>query len=170
MWEFTGNKRPAFAEEPGDGQESVWDYPRPPAIVDATRAVRIEHGGQPVASSTKARRVLETASPPSYYLPPGDVVEGALVPASGQSWCEWKGAASYWALADDPSGTPVAFSYENPSRAFESIRGYLGFYPGRLECYLDDERVRPQPGGFYAGWISDDIVGPVKGEPGTGHW
>jgi uncharacterized protein (DUF427 family) len=170
MWEFNGQKRPAFAEAPGEGQESVWDYPRPPAIVTAMRPVRIERGDLLVASSENAKRVLETASPPTYYLPPADVADGVLAPVAGQSFCEWKGTASYWALADDPSQTPVAFSYESPSRAFESIRGYIGFYPGRLECYVGEERVRPQPGGFYAGWITSDIVGPVKGEPGTGHW
>ncbi len=170
MWEFTGQKRPSFAETPGEGQESVWDYPRPPIIADATRPVRIERHGRPVARSDTARRVLETASPPTYYLPPADVADDVLVRVAGQSYCEWKGEASYWALADDVSAVPVAFSYESPTRAFEPIRGYLGFYPGRLECYLGDERVRPQPGGFYAGWITGDIAGPVKGEPGTGHW
>ncbi|MEO1201466.1 MAG: DUF427 domain-containing protein [Pseudomonadota bacterium] len=170
MWEFKGQKRPAFADEPAEGQESVWDYPRPPAIVAADHTVRVESGSLLVARSDNAKRVLETASPPSYYLPPDDVAEGVLVAVPGQSFCEWKGSASYWALAEDPSAAPVAFSYETPTRAFESIRGYLGFYPGRLECFVGDERVRPQPGGFYAGWITDSIAGPVKGEPGTGHW
>lgn len=170
MWQYTGKQRPPFAEQPGPGQESVWDYPRPPALVVCDSLVSIGSPDRPLAETRHALRVLETASPPTYYLPPADVADGVLVPVAGQSFCEWKGTASYWALADDRSLTPVAFSYESPSRAFESIRGYIGFYPGRLECYVGEERVRPQPGGFYAGWITNDIVGPVKGEPGTGHW
>ena len=169
VWTFRGQQRPDFADEPGDGQESVWDYPRPPVVVAADRRVRIAHGGRDIATSHAARRVLETASPPAYYLPVADIDPDALVPVAGSSWCEWKGAARYFALADG-GAEPVAFAYDDPTSAFEAIAGWISFYPGRVECYLDDERVRPQPGGFYAGWITDDIVGPVKGEPGTGHW
>ena len=170
MWTYRGQTRPDFAEPVAEGEESVWDYPRPPAVVPASRHVRVECGDRLIASSQAAIRVLETASPPTYYVPPEDVTPTALVRIGGRSICEWKGAASYWALAGDERGEPVAFSYEDPRRGFESLRGYLGFYPGRVACFLDDERVRPQPGGFYAGWITDDIRGPVKGEPGTGHW
>ncbi len=170
MWDYRGQKRPAFADEPGPGQESVWDYPRPPALELDERQVRVLDADAVIADTRRARRVLETASPPTYYLPPDDVDSALLIPAAGSSVCEWKGVARYWALASSPNGPPVAWSYDEPYREFEALRGHYGFYPGRVACYVDDERVRPQPGGFYAGWITDAIVGPVKGEPGTGHW
>ncbi len=115
-------------------------------------------------------RVLETASPPTVYVPPRDVDLSTLVAAPGSSHCEWKGAASYLALAAAPDGAPVAWRYANPKRAFSSIRDWLSFYPGRVECFIDGERVRPQHGGFYGGWVTDRIVGPWKGGPGTSHW
>ncbi len=168
LWNYTGSGRPEFAIEPAPGQESVWDYPRPPAIVDDTRLVEVFEGDRRIASTRAAVRVLETASPPTFYLPPESVEPGALEPAGGASFCEWKGAARYWSVAGKPE--PVAWSYPTPSAAFLRLRDYVGFYPGRLACFVDGERVRPQPGGFYGGWITDEIVGPVKGEPGTGHW
>ena len=170
MWTFRGQARPEFAEPVAEGEESVWDYPRPPAIVPDARRVRVESGGTVIAESDSAIRVLETASPPTFYLPPDDVLLAALLRVGGRSVCEWKGVASYWALADDAAAEPVAFTYDDPRRSFGSIRGYFGFYPGRVACYVDDERVRPQPGAFYAGWVTDEIRGPVKGGPGTGHW
>ena len=99
-----------------------------------------------------------------------DVDRARLVAVPGTSFCEWKGAACYWALADRPGEDPVAWSYPDPTAAFATIRNALGFYPGRVECFVDGERVRPQPGYFYGGWVTEDIVGPWKGEPGTGHW
>jgi len=170
MWEYRGQSRPDFAEEPGRGQESVWDYPRPPAVVPSQRTVRVAAGDTPIANSKSALRVLETASPPTYYIPLRDIDASALQRVDGRSVCEWKGVASYWALAGSTAGTPVAYSYDDPGPGFEALRGHLGFYPGRVACFVDEERVRPQPGGFYAGWITDEICGPVKGEPGTGHW
>lgn len=168
MWHFTGSERPPFAEEPGPGQESVWDYPRPPALVPCQRTVRVEADGVLLAETQAAYRVLETASPPTYYIPAADVNFDALVAAPGSSFCEWKGAAVYWALAG--GGEAVAWSYPEPSERFAAIRNAVGFYPGRVACFVDGERVRPQPGHFYGGWVTDEIVGPVKGEPGTGHW
>ena len=168
MWQYTGQSRPHFAEEPGVGQESVWDYPRPPALVPCTRSVRVVSGERVLAKTTRALRVLETASPPTYYIPAEDVDLEALMVVPGSSFCEWKGAAIYWALAS--GGDAIAWSYPEPTEAFADIRNALGFYPGRVACSVDDERVRPQPGHFYGGWVTDDIVGPVKGEPGTGHW
>lgn len=170
MWEYRGQKRPSFAIEPGPGEESVWDYPRPPAVVPSEREVEVRSAGRVIARSTRALRVLETASPPTWYLPPDDVEAGALVDVPGSSFCEWKGAASYRALADDARARPVAWSYATPSRRFEALRGYVAFYPALLECLVDGERVRPQPGGFYGGWVTDEVIGPMKGEPGTGHW
>jgi len=168
MWQHEGVKRPSFAVLPGIGQESVWDYPRPPALVEDTRRVKVYDGDSLIASTERAIRVLETASPPTFYLPPGAVRLGSLESVSGRSWCEWKGEAAYWALAG--SKEPVAWSYPSPSRAFATLGDYTSFYPGRVACFVDGERVQPQPGGFYGGWMTAEIVGPVKGEPGTGHW
>jgi uncharacterized protein (DUF427 family) len=168
MWNFTGQCRPDFAITPGPGQESVWDYPRPPALENCSREVVISSGGRTIARSQRAIRVLETASPPTVYLPPADVDMSHLVPAPGRSHCEWKGAASYFALT--PGGPAVAWHYPAPRPAFEPISGYLCFYPGRVDCFLGGERVSPQAGGFYGGWVTPDIVGPFKGDPGTGHW
>lgn len=171
MWQYTGAERPGFAETPGPGQESVWDYPRPPAIVADARTVEVTHQDRRLARSSRAVRVLETAGPPTFYLPATDVDLVHLAAAPDSSWCEWKGVAQYWRLAI--AGAPaiaVAWCYPRPNAAFSRIAGYLAFYPGRVECRVDGERVQPQPGGFYGGWITKEIVGPVKGEPGTDAW
>lgn len=153
--------------EPGPGQESVWDYPRPPALVASERLVEVRAGEVLVASTRAAYRVLETSHPPTWYLPPDSVAEGLLVPAEGSSWCEWKGRATYY----DVSGRArAAWSYDDPTPGFVAIAGYLAFHPALLACSVDGERVRPQEGGFYAGWITDDVVGPFKGAPGTLGW
>ena len=170
MWQYTGAERPDFAESPGPGQESVWDYPRPPALVASEREVLVTHEGVELARSCRCVRVLETASPPTWYIPEDDVDLSRLVPVPGASFCEWKGGARYWALADRPAPDPVAWSYPDPTPAFGVIRHAFGFYPGRVACFIDGERVRPQPGYFYGGWITDEIVGPWKGGEGTGHW
>ncbi len=167
-WQYDGSLRPPFAEPPGPGCESVWDYPRPPRLAADTRLVEVRDGERLLVSTRRAVRVLETASPPTFYLPPEDLMPGLLVPAPGSSYCEWKGRARYWALVD--GGEPVAWTYDKPTPAFAAIRGWLSFYPARVACHVDGERVRPQPGGFYGGWLTSEIVGPVKGEPGTGHW
>ena len=169
MWNYRGQSRPDFATAPGAGQESVWDYPRPPALVSCSRSVRVESDGLAIASTSSSFRVLETASPPTFYLPPSSVDESLLVAAEGTSFCEWKGAARYFALASDPE-TPIAWCYPHPSSAFSEIRNYLSFYPGRVACFVDDERVQPQAGGVYGGWITTDVVGPFKGDPGTLGW
>ncbi len=169
MWDHRGQKRPVIAVEPGPGQESVWDYPRPPIAKRDTRTVEVRDGRRVIASTNRAFRIMETASPPTFYLPPEDVAAEMLVPASGSSVCEWKGAARYWALATD-SSKPIGWSYPRPRARFDMIKGHFSFYPGRITCFVDGERVRPQPGHFYGGWITDDVVGPFKGEPGTGHW
>ncbi|REJ73430.1 MAG: DUF427 domain-containing protein [Acidobacteria bacterium] len=182
MWEYDGRRRPVFAVEPGAGQESVWDYPRPPRIEAERRLVTVDFGGRRLARSERAWRVLETASPPTVYLPRRDVDLSLLEPAPGRSRCEWKGTASYWRLhagfdlpaaggaeAAADSG-PVAWSYEDPTPAFRELAGTLSFYPSRVTCRLGGEVVRPQAGGFYGGWVTDEIVGPFKGDPGTGGW
>lgn len=169
MWKYQGQQRPDFAIQPGPGQESVWDYPRPPAIVRTPRRVEIRAGSTALAQSERALRVLETASPPTWYVPADDVDWKRFVRTEDSSWCEWKGEAAYWALAEAPE-TVVAWTYEEPLPAFEAIRGHLCAYPARVECFVDSERVLAQSGGFYGGWVTGDIVGPFKGEPGTGGW
>lgn len=171
MWQFTGKQRPPFAHEPSEGQESVWDYPRPPAVVPDRRHVVVQQGNIVLAESRSTVRVLETASPPTFYIPPSDVQLQFFSSQRGSSFCEWKGQATYWSLQLDTKRWPsVGWSYEHPSSAFEMIGGFLSFYPGQLECYVEGERVRSQPGGFYGGWVTDEVVGPYKGEPGTGGW
>lgn len=163
--------------EPGPGQESVWDYPRPPALVPSTRHVHVTVGDGAaalvIAETAGAFRVLETTHPPSWYLPRADVRPAALIRSRRRSTtCEWKGAATYWDVAG-PGGEileAAAWSYENPTRRFAPIAGYVSFMPAMVECRIDGERVRPQAGGFYGGWITDDVVGPFKGEPGTWGW
>ena len=170
MWKYRGQKRPDFAAMPEPGQESVWDYPRPPKLRLDSRLIEVFHGDQMIASSRTTFRVLETASPPTFYIPPGDVNLELLRSAPGSSLCEWKGAATYRALLSNPALGVVAWSYSDPTPAFSRIRGYLSFYPAAVKCFVAGERVRAQPGKFYGGWITDEIVGPFKGEPGTEHW
>ncbi len=169
-WSHTGRSRPEFAEAPGPGQESVWDYPRPPIIVpDVRRVVVGPDDDAPIADTTASVRVLETASPPTFYLPPGDVDRDRLVPADGSSFCEWKGPARYWADRARPD-EPIGWEYPSPFDDFAALAGFLSFYPARVRCLVDGEVVRPQAGGFYGGWVTDEIVGPFKGEPGTQGW
>lgn len=167
-WTHTGACRPSFALPPEPGQESVWDYPRPPAIVPDPRRIDVLAPDGPLARTTRAIRVLETSHPPSFYLPPDDLVAARLVKAPGSSRCEWKGTAEYLAMA----GTlqPVGWRYPAPFREFARHSGWLSFYPDRVHCVVDGERVRAQPGGYYGGWITDEIVGPFKGDPGSAGW
>jgi uncharacterized protein (DUF427 family) len=170
-WRYDGDERPGFALAPAGGQESVWDYPRPPAVVPDEREVTVSLRGHEIARTKRAVRVLETASPPTFYLPPEDVRAGALVPAPGVSRCEWKGQARYWTVALGAERLErVAWSYPEPFPGFEPIRDWLAFYPTRLACFVGGERVRPQPGGLYGGWVTSELVGPWKGEPGTESW
>jgi uncharacterized protein (DUF427 family) len=170
-WRYRGTSRPSFAAPTEPGQESVWDYPRPPRIEADTRRVVVRVGKQLLADSHLALRVLETASPPTFYLPPDDIDLGLLERAGGRSACEWKGEATYWDWVGTAEQRPeVGWSYPRPYAEFEPLRGYLAFYPGRLECWLGEIRVAPQPGGIYGGWVTPEIVGPIKGEPGTADW
>jgi uncharacterized protein (DUF427 family) len=152
--------------------ESVWDYPRPPRVETVSRRVQIVHRGVTVADTTRALRVLETSHPPVYYIPPEDVRADLLAAGRGTSFCEWKGAARYHDLVIDGARVPaVAWSYPRPMPGFETIRDHLAFYPGKVdEALVGGERARPQAGGFYGGWITADLVGPFKGEPGTQGW
>ena len=170
MWQYRGQKRPEFAVAPGPGQESVWDYPRPPALVPDGRLVEVYIADELLVSSRNTHRVLETAHPPSFYIPPEDVKWDLLESAPGSSVCEWKGTANYWSLSLDPGQGVVGWSYPKPAAGFEQIRNYVSFYPAVLACYIAGERVRAQPGQFYGGWVTGEIVGPFKGEPETAHW
>lgn len=170
MWKFDGTQRPSFAVTPRPGQESVWDYPRPPRIEADRRLVVVSDGARRIAESAGALRILETASPPTFYLPPEAIAWSLLVPAAGQSYCEWKGMARYWAMAHDPDATPVAWSYDTPNEPFARIAGHVGFYPGRVTCLVGGEPVQPQAGGFYGGWITAEVVGPFKGDDASGGW
>jgi len=171
-WRTLRRGGPARPTVPGPGQESVWDYPRPPRLEPARRTVRVVLAGAVVAESARALRVCETASPPVYYLPPEDVRRDRLEPSRRRSFCEWKGEACYWSLRVGERFVPdAAWSYPTPDPDFVALRDHLAFYPGRVDgCFLDGERVRPQAGDFYGGWVTDEIVGPFKGEPGTEGW
>jgi uncharacterized protein (DUF427 family) len=157
---------------PGPGQESVWDYPRPPRVERSRRRARVLHAGAVIADSTRALRVLETSHPPGIYIPRGDVAEDRLLPEDHTTVCEFKGAARYWAVSvGGHVASGAAWSYPEPWPGYEAIAGHFSFYPGRVDvCLLDDEVVAAQEGGFYGGWITTDIVGPFKGAPGTTGW
>ncbi|UQU67314.1 DUF427 domain-containing protein [Couchioplanes caeruleus] len=152
--------------------ESVWDYPRPPRVERSAARITVTHAGQVVADSRRCLRVLETSHPPVYYVPREDVADGVLRPAPGQSWCEFKGTATYWDLVvADAEVAAAAWSYERPTPAYAQLTGAVAFYPGRVgECRVDGEVVRAQEGDFYGGWITADITGPFKGGPGTRGW
>ena len=156
----------------GPGQESVWDYPRPPRLEPASAHLVVVLGGVTIAETRRGYRVLETSHPPNYYFPPDDVAPGAVEAAKGASFCEWKGRASYWTVrGGDRVETEGAWSYATPSAAFSPIANYLAFYAGRMDaCFVNGEAVTAQPGGFYGGWITANIVGPFKGAPGTRGW
>lgn len=156
----------------GPGQESVWDYPRPPRVEETHCHIRIVFNGVVIADTHRAWRVLETSHPPVYYLPPEDVQRQYLTRTPDRSFCEWKGSAGYYTLAvGDRSVSQAAWFYPSPTPAFASIRDYIAFYPGKMDvCTVDQEIVQAQPGDFYGGWITKKIVGPFKGAPGTGGW
>jgi uncharacterized protein (DUF427 family) len=159
-------------QPPGPGQESVWDYPRPPRLEACHKHIQIIMDGQVIADTQRAWRVLETSHPPVYYIPPEDIHMEYLKPASHHSYCEWKGEASYYTLHMVDRRIPnIAWYYPRPTADFVPITNHLAFYPSKVEaCYIDGERVQAQQGDFYGGWITSDIVGPFKGGPGTAGW
>ncbi|HUG14963.1 MAG TPA: DUF427 domain-containing protein [Thermomicrobiales bacterium] len=154
------------------GQESVWDYPRPPRLERSRRHVRVVFNNVVIADSTRAWRVLETSHPPVFYIPREDVRSDALTNSDNVTFCEFKGTASYWSVTvDGRESKNAAWSYEQLVPDFASIAGHLAFYPSRVDaCYVDDERVTPQASDFYGGWMTRDIVGPFKGDPDTRGW
>ena len=158
--------------EPGPNQESVWDYPRPPAIEPTDRRVRVVFNDTTIADTTDAVRVLETSHPPVYYLPPDDVATEHLTQTSHTTMCEFKGRAAYFSLTmGNRSVDQAAWSYPDPVERYAALTDHFAFYASRMDaCYVDEEAVRYQEGDFYGGWITDDVVGPFKGGPGTMGW
>ena len=157
---------------PGPGQESVWDYPRPPRLEDTSKHIEVIFNNVVIADTRLAMRVLETSHPPVYYIPPQDIQMQYLHPVPGETFCEWKGRAAYYSvIVEDRSAERAAWYYPDPTPSFRPIKDYVAFYPALMDsCFVDGEPVQPQPGNFYGGWITRDIVGPFKGEPGSYGW
>ena len=162
-----------FIEVIMNNQESVWDYPRPPRLERSQKHIKIVFNGVTIADTNNSYRVLETSHPPVYYLPPEDIKTDYLSKTDKpNSFCEWKGLAHYYTLTvGDKQALNVAWSYDNPTANFAPIQNYIAFYAAPMDgCYVDGEKVQPQPGGFYGGWITQDLIGPFKGEPGSWGW
>ncbi len=166
-WRYTGHQRPAFAIRPGEGEMSVWNFPRPPRI-EVTRArLRVESGHKLVAETTRGARVLETAGAPTFYFPPEDVDSGLLRKTGSTFHCEWKGISDEVAAGSTlRAGWVLTGIYAE----FKELYGWYAFYPQELQCFIGGERVGAQPGSYYGGWVTADLVGPIKGEPGSGGW
>lgn len=159
--------------EPGPGQESVWDYPRPPRLEPVRKRLQVVFNGAVIADTTNGKRVLETAGAPVYYFPPEDVKMEFLTPVPKyQTLCEWKGFATYYSIeVDGIRAERAAWTYPKPTSGFTDLKDYIAFYPQPMDaCLVDGEIARPQPGGFYGGWITNNIIGPFKGEPGSEYW
>ena len=157
---------------PKPGQESVWDYPRPPRIEHVSKQIRILFNSELIADTHRAKRLLETSHPPNYYIPFADIKMRYLTPSQHSTYCEWKGQASYFTLqVGNRQAKNAAWYYPEIPPEYEALSQYVGFYPGPMDaCYVGDEKVKPQAGSFYAGWITQDIVGPFKGDVGTWGW
>jgi uncharacterized protein (DUF427 family) len=157
---------------PGPGQESAWDFPRPPALEPVAERLTVVLGGVTIADTTHGWRVLETSHPPNYYFPRDDVLDDALASAKGASFCEWKGRARYFTVRGGDRVVPEgAWGYDDPSPAFAAITGHVAFYAAPMDaCTVGGEVVTPQPGGFYGGWITRNVLGPFKGGPGSRGW
>uniref|UniRef100_A0A383VBA0 DUF427 domain-containing protein n=1 Tax=Tetradesmus obliquus TaxID=3088 RepID=A0A383VBA0_TETOB len=153
-------------------KEKVWDYPRPPRLEPTSRHLVVKLGDTVIADTTQAYRVLETSHPPTYYLPPADCREQFFTASSkGQTFCEWKGKASYHDVAAcGQEAKARVWSYQNPTQPFAAIKGYYSFYASPFTCEVDSEVVQAQPGDFYGGWVTSDVEGPFKGAPGTMRW
>ncbi|HSN70649.1 MAG TPA: DUF427 domain-containing protein [Steroidobacteraceae bacterium] len=165
-------RRPEGIVTPAPGQESVWDYPRPPRLEPTARHLAVDFGGERIADTRRGLRLLETSHPPTYYFPREDVEMRYLVPSERRSICEWKGEAEYFSVAVGRHlASNAVWSYPNPFPEYQSLAGYLAFMPAAMDaCWVDGERARPQAGGFYGGWITSDLAGPIKGAPGSEGW
>lgn len=158
--------------EPQPGQESVWDYPRPPRLEPCSKRIQIIFNNITLVDSQRTYRLLETSHPPTYYIPPEDIKMEYLHPTDKQSYCEWKGSANYYTIrVEDKQIINAAWYYPNPTPDYAAIQDHVAFYPSQMdECYVDEEKVTSQPGDFYGGWITSDIVGPFKGGVGSWGW
>ena len=166
-WEFNGTIRPRFAETPTSTQRSVWDFPRPPAIEAVQATLTVKHQDSVIAQTSNAKQVLETAGAPTYYFPPDDVDTSQLIISDRQFQCEWKGLSSSLDIQDTRD---IGWRLDAVFPEFEQLFGWYAFYPQHVDCYVGDEKVEPQPGGYYGGWVTKDITGPVKGSPGSQSW
>lgn len=159
--------------EPQPGQESVWDYPRPPRIERSPKKIEVVFNGVTIAESQNTYRILETSHPPVYYIPPKDIQTECLQPGTAnRSFCEWKGFAHYYnVVVGDKQVINAAWYYAQPNPLYAEIKNYVAFYSSKMDaCYVDSEKVMSQAGDFYGGWITSDIVGPFKGEAGSWGW
>ena len=153
-------------------RESVWDYPRPPRLETTQISLRAFFGDLIVAESHSAYRVLETSHPPTYYFNPDDVRRDLLARSQAHSFCEFKGHAQYWDIVvGSLRAEQAAWSYPHPSCPFEPLKNFLSFYASKVDaCFVGEEQVNAQPGDFYGGWITSNLVGPFKGGPGSLGW
>ncbi|MEM7362434.1 MAG: DUF427 domain-containing protein [Pseudomonadota bacterium] len=165
-WQYNGRQRPPFADPVSEGQESVWDFPRPPAIERVEPALEVRHGDKVIAATRGGVRVLETAGAPTYYFPPEDVDMAIVKTGDVVSLCEWKGAAQSLLI----DGDEIGWRYAQMFPAFKDLYLWPSFYPAKVACFVGTEAVKPQPGGFYGGWVTSNLVGPIKGVPGSAGW
>jgi len=157
---------------PGPGQESVWDYPRPPRAEASSRHIQVIYNGVTIAETRRAVRVLETSHPPVYYIPPADVRMDYFIATPHSTVCEYKGAAAYYTIrVGERTETNAAWFYPRPSAPYAALASYIAVYPSRMDaCFVDGEQIQAQSGDFYGGWITKDIIGPFKGGAGTAGW
>ena len=172
QWRYRGDQRPPWAETPRPGQESVWDYPRPPRVEPAPGDLSVRFAGTVLAHTHRGLRIVETAGAPTYYFPPDDVDRRWLQRSAHRTVCEWKGEARYAHVqVANRTSRNAAWWYEDPWPGFEAVAGWPSFHPAHVDaCTIDGVRAEPQPGGLYGGWVTPNLAGPIKGEPGTGSW
>ena len=166
-WQYTGKERPDFADTPNPNQESVWDYPRPPRIEPVDAVLRVFNGKSQIAETQRGVRVCETAGAPTYYFPPQDVDQDKIHLAEVASICEWKGVAQTIDVEEVPG---AAWRYVKMFEEFADLFEWVSFHPKALLCFIDTEHVIHQDGGFYGGWVSQNLAGPIKGAAGTESW
>ena len=166
-WRHNGTVRPDFAEAVSPGRESVWDYPRPPRVEPVAEILRVLAGETPLATTHRAVRVCETAGAPAYYFPPEDVAGVALETTGQRFACEWKGVAEELGVE---SVGPLGWRYVAVYPEYRELYNWVAFNPGEVDCYIGDELVAAQPGGYYGGWVSANLAGPIKGESGSEDW
>lgn len=163
--------REPIPEIPGPGQESVWNYPRPPRVEATQEEVVVALGNVEIARTRRARRVLETSHAPTYYIPSADVNWEYLRRIAQQTWCEFKGVASYAdVVVPGSTAAGACWWYATPTPPFAEIAGAVSFYPERVSAWVDGERVLGVGGGFYGDWVTSRVVGPFKGPTGTEGW